>query len=748
MVVDAVERKLVAIVSADVAGYSRLISVDEVGTVRTLTAYRNEIATLVDQHRGRVVDNPGDNALLEFPSATDAVECAIEIQRLISQRNQDVPPESRMEFRIGVHVGEVLVEDDRIYGEGVNVAARLEARAPVGGICVSKTVRDQVVAKVDATFTDLGEQELKNIPEPIHIYRLEMGSGGRKAILSAAVAELDVLLQADKEGTIAALKAHQVATDPIVYSHGGRVVGDFEGGLLYEFQSAPEAVKCAAESQALMAQRIAMVQEDRRMQYRLGAHLGVLTGGPDEVPTRSAAHIAAQIRDLAEPGGLCVSNEVHAAVQEGLQLEFVDSGVVRVDGSSEQLKVWRLASPTGPKTAAPLVGGGPGAVVVLPFERLGNDPDQDYLVDGITEDVTTALTTYKEFRVVPRGSAFSYRNQTKSDREIARELDATYVLRGSVRATPDRVRISAQLTDAESDQVRWAERFDRDLHDVFDLQDEIARSITLRIAPELLRGELDRSLARDTKSLESWDLYQRGKWHYYRTTPDDYRKSIDLLRQAIAKDPNNGSAMSFLCFELTMRIWRGWSTDVPGDYALAMQIGEGAVRLDNANWRAHAALSVCYAFTGQHDRAIKEAELSLPWYPAAVGIASWLSGDLEKGIEYFTSAVQSSPGDLDNYHWRTALAYAHYMDGNYPAALAWAEQGIQGLPDYLQTKGILAASLARLGRNEEAHSYMDKFLQQLPGTTAKEYRKSFRFRNQAHVDEYMEGLIEAGLPRE
>jgi adenylate cyclase len=653
-----------------------------------------------------------------------------------------------MEFRIGVHLGEVMVEGDRIYGEGVNVAARLEAMADVGGVCVSKTIRDQVVTKVDAAFTDLGEQTLKNIPEPIHAYRLEMDTGGRKAIMSGAVAELDVLLDADREGTIAALKAHQVATDPIVYSHGGRVVGAFEGGLLYEFPSALEAVKCAAESQALMAQRIAMLQEDRRMQYRLGAHLGDLKGGADEVPPGSGAQIAAQIRDLAEPGGLCVSNEVHVAVREELHLEFVDGGTVRVDDFGEQLRVWRLASPSGAKAASPLVGGGPGAVVVLPFERLGNDPDQDYLVDGITEDVTTALTTYKEFRVVPRGSAFSYRNQPKSDREIARELDATYVLRGSVRATPDRVRVSAQLTDADSDQVMWGERFDRDLHDVFDLQDEIARSITLRIAPELLRGELDRSLARDTESLESWDLFQKGKWHYYQTTPDDYEKSVSLLQQAIDEDPNNGSAMSFLCFELTMRIWRGWSTDVPGDYALAMQIGEGAVRLDSANWRAHAALSVCYAFTGQHDRAITEAELSLPWYPAAVGIASWLSGDLERGIEYLTSAVQSSPGDLDNYHWRTGLAYAHYMDGNYPAALAWAEQAIQGLPDYLQTKGILAASLARLGRDEEAHRYMDEFLHQLPGTTAKEYRKGFRFRNQAHVDEYMEGLIKAGMPRE
>ncbi len=176
MMVEGVERKLVAIVSADVAGYSRLISLDEVETVRTLTSYRETMSKLVVQHRGRVVDNPGDNALLEFPSATDAVECVIEIQEAITERNQDVPADRRMEFRIGVHLGEVMVEGDRIYGEGVNVAARLEAMAPVGGICVSKTVRDQVVTKIDATLTDLGEQTLKNIPEPVHTYRVEMES--------------------------------------------------------------------------------------------------------------------------------------------------------------------------------------------------------------------------------------------------------------------------------------------------------------------------------------------------------------------------------------------------------------------------------------------------------------------------------------------------------------------------------------------------------------------------------------------
>ncbi|MEA1903586.1 MAG: adenylate/guanylate cyclase domain-containing protein [Actinomycetota bacterium] len=738
---EGIERRLVAIVSVDVAGYSRLIAQDEVTTVRTLASYRSITSDLVAQHRGRVVDNPGDNALLEFPSATDAVECAIDIQKSITERNSDVPADRRMEFRIGVHLGEVLVEDARIYGDGVNVAARLEAMAPVGGIVISKTVHDQIANKIDVAFTDLGEQELKNITQPVHAFRVETGTP-RNVILAASVADLDALLKSDEEGTLASLKAHRLATDPVVYSHGGSVVGEYRGGLLYQFPSALEAVKGAAEAQALMAQRFAMLQEDRRMQYRLGIHLVHISGAAEETPDTL---VASQIRDLSEPGGICISNEVHSAVQGELHLEFFPAGSVRAD-SGEEIAVWRLASDRA--ATGESLSSGPGAVVVLPFERLGNDPDQDYLVDGITEDVTTALTSYGEFRVVPRGSAFTYRGVSKSDREIARELDATYVLRGSVRATTDRVRVSVQLTDADADQAIWAERFDRDLEDVFDLQDEIARSITLRLVPELFRSELDRSMARGTGNLESWDLYQRGRWHYYRTTPSDYVKSIALLEQAIDRDPNNGRAMSFLGFVFTIRIWRGWSPDVPGDYKRAIDIGERAVRSDNANWRAHAALSVAYAFTGQHDRAMKDAELSLPWWPAAVGIASWLAGDLKTAAEYLTRAIRESPGDKDNYHWRTGLGYVHYMDGNYPAALAWGEEGLQGLPDYLQTKALLAATLARLGRDDEAHRYMAEFMMQLPGTTAARYRKTFKFKNQAHVDAYMEGLIKAGMPRE
>lgn len=752
MTSDTVQRRLAAIVSADVVGYSRLMARDEVATVRTLDSYRDEMTSIVERHGGRVVDSPGDNMLIEFSSATAAVDASLEIQDRLRERNAKLPLERRMEFRIGVHLGEVLVQGTRIYGDGVNLAARLEATAEPGGICVSKAIRDQVGNKTDAAFADLGLQPMKSFAEPVGVFavmRPDLSSRDdvhTTVIVAAKVDDYERLAALDEAGTNAALQGHRVAVDPLVYSHGGRLAVQREVTTLYEFPSGSEAVRASIAVQALMAQRNASVPEGRRMSFKLGTHLGEAAIGPRGEITGGAVSVAQRVVELSEPGGLLISDAVHDALEADLELQFSVAGSID-DDQVTPIKLWALADRVvSTRELRSAHSTGPGALVVLPFERLGNDPDQDYLVDGITEDLTTSLTAYREFHVVPRSSAFAYRNQQKSDLEIARELDATYVLRGSVRVASDRVRITAHLVDAEKDQVIWSERFDRGLGDIFALQDEIAESITLRIAPEVLRGELKRSMSKSTGDLESWDLFQRGKWYYYRTSRADYEKSVDLLERAIDKDQQSGQAMAFLGFVLIVRVWRGWSTNVRGDYQRAAELGERAVALDNSNWRAHATLAIAYAFTGQHDRAMTEAEQCLPWYPTAVGMASWLGGDLERALEYLTKAVQQSPGDPDAHHWRTGLAYVHYMAGNYPAALVWGEQALQGLPDYLQLKAIMAATLAQLGRPDDARSYIDEFMSQQPGMTAAKYRTRFRFRNPQHVEQYMEGLIKAGLP--
>ena len=485
------------------------------------------------------------------------------------------------------------------------------------------------------------------------------------------------------------------------------------------------------------------------MSFKLAVHLGEVEIGRTGEVEGAAVEMVRRIMELSNPGGLWISDVALQKLDADLKSDFSNFGTHRFADLDEALELWGLSLRQEYGSEGELTGPsrGAGAIVVLPFERLGGDPEQDYLVDGITEDLTTALTSYREFHVVPRSSAFSYRDEDKTDREIARELDATYVLRGSVRVAGDRVRISSHLVDVESDHVLWSERFDREMEDIFALQDEIAESITLRIAPEMLREEVKRSLSRDSGSLESWDLFQRGKWHYYKTTPEDYDESVALLEQAIEEDPHNGDAMAFLAFVLTVRVWRGWSQDVPGDYRRAVEVCERAVSIDPTSWRARASLATAYAFTGQHDRAIREAEESLPWYPTAMGLAAWHAGDLDRAIEYLNRAVQLSPRDPDSDHWKTGLAFVHYMAGNYPAALTWGEQAQHGLPDYIQLKGILAATLAQLGRTEEARSYLDDLLAALPDLTAEVYRTRFRIRDPELVDRYMEGLVKAGLPR-
>ena len=725
---EAITRRLAAIVSVDVAGYSRLIALDEVGTVARLADYRDIISHLAQSYGGRVVDNPGDNALLEFPSATSAVESSIEIQNEIGRRNtgSDQP----MEVRIGIHLGEVMVEDDRIYGDGVNVAARLESIAPVGGICVSKTVRDLVGSKVEARFADMGEHELKNIREPIHAFHI--GTPSRRALAVAGVANLPDFLERDAAGALAALQAHRTASDPVVLSHGGRVLDSQQQRIVYEFPSALEAVKCATEVQALMAGRNATLPVERRMQFQLGIHEG--TAAED-----IAIAIASEIMESSEPGGLSLSHPIYQQVASGVEMELVES-----DATEGGLRVWTV--PSSAVSEEPPLVSGPGALLVLPFERLGNDPDQDYVADGITDDLIAAISDHGEFRVVPRSSAFAYRDSTMADRDIARRLDATYIVRGSVRSAATRVRVSVELVEAESGELVWSERFDRNFDDVLDLQDEMAFAITYKLAPAVASREVQRVL-RHPESFESWNLLQRGKWHYYQATKDDFDTAIRLHEQAIAADPTNPQVYPWLCIALITRVWHGWSPDVAGDFERVRLLATEGISLAPNDWRPHDALATYLMFqTRDFDRAVAEAEFGEKFEPGVLGGALQRAGDHERSIEMFMRDLQINPNRPDRYHWTTNLAGSHYMLGNYEAALAWAERSLEINPRYIQAVGYKAASLAQLGRTAEARAEMDRFMEHFSGMTAARYKNRFNFKNESDVDHYMDGLVKAGMP--
>ncbi|MFQ6078772.1 MAG: adenylate/guanylate cyclase domain-containing protein, partial [Thermodesulfobacteriota bacterium] len=348
------ERKLTAILSADVKGYSRLMGEDEVATIRTLTAYREVMAALIQKHRGRVVDSPGDNLLAEFASVVDAVECAVEVQQELKARNAELPPDRRMEFRIGINLGDVVVEGERIYGDGVNIAARLEGLAEGGGICISGTAYDQVEGKLSLGYEYLGEHAVKNIKKPVRVYRVE--------------------------------------PEPVALGVGMR-----------------------AEEELV----------------------------PPE-----------------KPGAL----------------ELPDKP----------------------------------SIAVLPFLNMSGDPEQEYFSDGITEDLITDLSKVSGLFVIARNSAFTYKGKSAKVEQVGRELGVRYVVEGSVRRAGDRVRITAQLVDAETGYHLWTERYDRDLKDIFDLQDEVTQKIVAALKVKLTRRELELLERKYTDNPEAYDCYLRG----------------------------------------------------------------------------------------------------------------------------------------------------------------------------------------------------------------------------------------------
>jgi adenylate cyclase len=421
MTTERVKRKLSAIFSADVKGYSRLMREDEVATVDTLKAYREAMSGLIQEHRGRVVDTPGDNLLAEFASVVDAVQCAVEVQRELRAKNVELPESRRMDFRIGVNLGDVIQEEERIYGDGVNVAARVEGLADGGGICISGTAFDHVRTKLSVGFEYLGEQTVKNIPEPVRVYR--------------------VLIEPEL---------------------AGKVIGEKRVGFR-------------------QWQWVAMV-------------VAVLVGAG-----------AVMIWDLYQR---------------------------KRTPPVEIASVERMAYPLPDKPS----------IAVLPFENLNRDPEQEYFVDGMTDDLITDLSKISGLFVIARNSAFTYKGKPVKIRRVAEELGVRYVLEGSVRKADNRVRINAQLIDATTGGHLWAERYDGEMGDVLTLQDRITGKIVAALAVKLKAGEQEQIARKYTDNEAAYDAFLQGRAHYVRRTPDDFAKAVRYFKKAIELDPNYGRA--------------------------------------------------------------------------------------------------------------------------------------------------------------------------------------------------------------
>ena len=453
-----IQRKLAAILSADVAGYSRLMSVDEEETLKTLTTYRDTMDANIARHGGRIVGTAGDSVLAEFPSAIEAVRCAIEIQQDLRERNSEQPPDRQMVFRIGINLGDVMVDGDDIYGDGVNVAARLEKISEPGGLCISATIFEQVRDRLPNDFEDLGEQSVKNITRPVRVYRVPLESDNPSSTVS------DVI---NVDG--AATKSHEIPDRP--------------------------------------------------------------------------------------------------------------------------------------------------SIAVLPFMNMSDDKNQEYFSDGITEDIITDLSKVSGLFVIARNSVFAYKGKSIDIKQVANDLGVRHVLEGSVRKAGERVRITAQLIDGTSGGHEWAERYDRDLQDIFAVQDEVTEKIVAALKVQLTDAERERLARKDTENLEAYDCLLRGKEHYLRFTSAENNEARRQFEQAISLDPSYAVAHAELARVCIQARNHGWS-DAPEDLLKeAFDNAKKATALDDNLAQAHIVLGFLYMWNKQHDLAIAEAGRGLALDP-------------------------------------------------------------------------------------------------------------------------------------
>jgi adenylate cyclase len=553
---ERVERRLAAVLAADVAGYSRLMGRDEEGTLARLKSHRKSLVDpVIAAHRGRIVKTTGDGMLVEFASAVDAARCAVEVQRGMAAQNADVPQDVRIEFRIGIHVGDIIFDDNDIFGDGVNIAARLEGIAEPGGICISDDAQRQVRGKVDFAFADMGAQNLKNIAEPMRAWRLQIDQG----------------------------------------------------------------------------------------------------------PSSSFA--------LIEP----LANKARP-----------------------------LPLPDRP------------SIAVLPFQNMSGDPEQEYFADGMVEDIITELSRIRWLFVIARNSTFTYKGQAVDVKQVARELGVRYVLEGSVRKGGNRIRITGQLIDAVTGAHLWAERYDRDLSNIFALQDEIAASVAGVIEPALAAAEQQRVLRKPPERLDAWEAYQRGLWHFHRYRPEENKTAMAFFSQAIALDPNFAPGHYGYALALQWDIWHFSNRPFLEVQGTAREEAHIAVSLDNNDAMAHAVLAHMMMWGSEWEAAIAEARTAVALNPNSAFVISMLGcvlgfgGYREEALDRLQQAMRASPHDPLIWLWSVWCAVLQFFSRDFVAALQTLRQVVRLRPGYGAPYEYIAASLAYLGQSDEAREALER----------------------------------------
>ena len=583
------KRKLTAILSADVKGYSRLMGEDEEWTVHTLNTYKDMMRGLIQQHRGRIVDATGDNVLAEFASVVDAVQCAVEIQQVLRAKNALLPETRRMDFRIGVNLGDVIEEKDMLYGDGVNIAARLEGLAEAGGICISGSAYEQIENKLPLRYDYLGEHAVKNIAKPVRVYKAQIE--------------------------------------------------------------------------------------------------------PEVAPSRPPVEVTSREK---------------------------------------------MAFPMPDKPS----------IAVLPFVNMSRDPEQEFFSDGITEEIITALSKVPNLFVIARNSTFTYKGKPVKVKQVSEELGVRCVLEGSVQKSGDRVRITAQLIDALSGHHLWAERYDRDLKDIFALQDEITMKVITALQVELTAGEMVGMIAKGTKNIDAFIKYLQAYELIDSARKEGNAHARKILEEAIALDPEYSRLYMGLAMTHTYAVWHGTTEFPDQSLARAFELVQKAISLDNSNAAIYTVLAVVYAMKKQYDKAIAECERAVSLDPNSAEnimrsgmVLNW-AGRAEEAIPYLQNAIRVNPLPPAIYFLQLANSYRE--SGQYEKAIEASKKALQREPNTQFAYIHMAVSYIRLGQEKEARAAAAEILRINPKFSLERYAKMLPF-PQPIADLVINDLRKAGL---
>ncbi|ASY59072.1 adenylate/guanylate cyclase domain-containing protein [Sinorhizobium sp. CCBAU 05631] len=580
------------------------------------------------------------------------------------------------------------------------------------------------------------------------------------AILAADVVGYSRLAGADEDRTLARLRAlRSDLIDPTIAVHNGRVIKRTGDGALVEFRSVVDAVRCAIEVQNGMVERNAGVPQDRRIEFRIGIHLGDVVEESDGDLMGDGVNIASRLEGVAAPGAICLSEDAYRQVKARLDLSVSDLGNTQLKNIAEPIRVYSLrvgtteakaTATSQPVTSRPTTELPPKlSIAVLPFANMSGDAEQEYFADGISEDIITSLSKLPQLFVIARNSSFTFKGKNVHVQEVGRNLGVRYVLEGSVRKSGNRVRITAQLIDAASSGHLWAERFDRDLTDIFAVQDDVTQQIVGALAINLTEGDRQRLAPEHTGNIEAYDYFLRGRELWHRLTKETNVAARDLLQRAIKLDSNFASAHAFLALTHVLDYLNGWSPSPPNSREQAEELATRAVALDDRDPRAHWALSIVELYSRRHDVAISEAQRAIVLNPnfaeghVSLGEALNYSARADEALKHFDRAKVLNPYFPDVLLHFQALASFHL--GRYEQAVGLLKERLTRNPVTDVSRALLAASYGHLGRFDDARAAWQEVFRVNPDYSLEYRRKVLPYKNPDDFELVVDGLCKAGL---